>query len=543
MSDTEVTPNVIGADPRTAPSPFDRTTTDIILRSSDNVDFNVFSQILIAASPFFETMFELPQPSPSPSRGQAQPKYGKPIVQVSENSMTLETLLRICYPIVQRDVETLEEVESSLRAAMKFEMELPIAVLTDRLEALTYRLPLQAWAVACRLNLEDVAKLAASQLSLCDLENCTPQLLEGVPAGHYYRLHRYLSITPIPESYQLLTPPSSCPTAPSESIDSLLPSPYTVVEVPTPDIVCRSSDDVDFHAHRTVLLLSSSVLSQMIATGDDRSPIRFEEHSRVLRPLLESCYPMSDSVWPKIPSDPFEQMSLLAALEKYNITTHGHHTRTALEHIWEADTAPRNPMRAYCAAIRAGETCSAKVAAQYVLEMDPVETAYVPEMETMPAISYHRLLTYSDTCRRVAAEHCRDILDSLARLEPTRRPDTSPTHGTIRATSMQPAARKVVSWVAEAQAEPAAASQKTSPPLLAWVLRRVEELVSDVERRPTGWSLACNIHVATLFVEATRAEERVWCCRCQVIAEALSLVRDWSNRLDATIDNVRASFH
>ncbi|KAF9240590.1 hypothetical protein BU15DRAFT_73820 [Melanogaster broomeanus] len=45
-----------------AASPFDHAKADIILRTSDNIDFRVFKLFLSLASPFFETLFDIPQP-------------------------------------------------------------------------------------------------------------------------------------------------------------------------------------------------------------------------------------------------------------------------------------------------------------------------------------------------------------------------------------------------------------------------------------------------------------------------------------------------
>ncbi|KAI0738445.1 hypothetical protein C8Q80DRAFT_244295 [Daedaleopsis nitida] len=149
MTMSESIPNDVASGPRIAPSPFDRSITDIILRTTDNFDFHVFSQVLIAASPFFEEMLQLPHSSPP---GQGQLNYGKPIIPISEDSTTLSILLRICYPVMQQDVKTLEELEPALRAAMEFEMELAIAVLTKRLEKLACKFPLKAWAIAWNLS-------------------------------------------------------------------------------------------------------------------------------------------------------------------------------------------------------------------------------------------------------------------------------------------------------------------------------------------------------------------------------------------------------
>ncbi|OJT03115.1 hypothetical protein TRAPUB_6303 [Trametes pubescens] len=47
---------------RKASAPFDRDDADLILRSSDNIDFHVHRIILTLASPVFAGMFTTPQP-------------------------------------------------------------------------------------------------------------------------------------------------------------------------------------------------------------------------------------------------------------------------------------------------------------------------------------------------------------------------------------------------------------------------------------------------------------------------------------------------
>ena len=49
--------------PQKAQPPFDKLSADVILRSSDRVDFRVHRTILVEASPVFSDMFSLPQPT------------------------------------------------------------------------------------------------------------------------------------------------------------------------------------------------------------------------------------------------------------------------------------------------------------------------------------------------------------------------------------------------------------------------------------------------------------------------------------------------
>ncbi|KIJ65516.1 hypothetical protein HYDPIDRAFT_130726 [Hydnomerulius pinastri MD-312] len=75
-----------------AASPFDHAKADIILRSSDNIDFRIFKLFLSLASPFFESLFDIPQPIEESEEQEI--KDGLPIIPVSEDSKTLDALLR-----------------------------------------------------------------------------------------------------------------------------------------------------------------------------------------------------------------------------------------------------------------------------------------------------------------------------------------------------------------------------------------------------------------------------------------------------------------
>ncbi|KAG2125327.1 hypothetical protein DEU56DRAFT_575340 [Suillus clintonianus] len=107
-----------------APSPFDHPKADIILRSADGVDFCVFKLFLTLASPFFETMFELPQPADGTGD---DTKDGLPVIPVPEDSKTLDTFLRFCYPSTLAEdplLDSLADILAILGAAKKYSLDL-----------------------------------------------------------------------------------------------------------------------------------------------------------------------------------------------------------------------------------------------------------------------------------------------------------------------------------------------------------------------------------------------------------------------------------
>lgn len=149
--------------PSEAKAPFNNANADIILCSSDNIYFRVFRCMLALTSPFFEAMFDLPQPRRNHSNSEMSD--GLDVIQVSENSKTLDMLLRFCYPAAVRDpgLEDMNDVEEVLEAAMKYGMEdveervKKAMVAPSHLESN----PMHILAIACRFGLEPEARTAA----------------------------------------------------------------------------------------------------------------------------------------------------------------------------------------------------------------------------------------------------------------------------------------------------------------------------------------------------------------------------------------------
>ena len=100
-----------------APPPFDgQKYADIIISTSDHVDFHVVKAILSISSPFFEDMFSLVQPPKDIPTSLDR-------IDVSEDSATFENLVRLCYPVKQTKIENFALLEKVLEAAMKYQMD------------------------------------------------------------------------------------------------------------------------------------------------------------------------------------------------------------------------------------------------------------------------------------------------------------------------------------------------------------------------------------------------------------------------------------
>ncbi|TFK80481.1 hypothetical protein K466DRAFT_591822 [Polyporus arcularius HHB13444] len=215
-------------------------------------------------------------------------------------------------------------------------MSLPVAILTKDLRAAASDAPLSVWAAACRIGVESVAHHAASlalRLKL-DLTSHKLDFLEGVSAADYFRLRQFHRLRGIhrlrgkvDDTFRLLTPPLvDDPRRPTEAVLSTLPPREILPDMPYPDLICRTSDDVNFKVHRAILSVASPVLYSRIKGvlsdreegGDSTSSLpvlELAESSRVLAALLRMCYPTITELPPHLDN----YAALLFAAEKYQM--------------------------------------------------------------------------------------------------------------------------------------------------------------------------------------------------------------------------------
>ena len=90
---------------------------DVILQSSDLVNFRVYRSVLVASSLFFADMSFLPQP-----QNDAAPDE-LPVVHLSEDAEVLNSLISILYPVPPEMPFASDNISSLLAAAAKYDME------------------------------------------------------------------------------------------------------------------------------------------------------------------------------------------------------------------------------------------------------------------------------------------------------------------------------------------------------------------------------------------------------------------------------------
>ena len=147
-----------------ASAPFDHEKADVILRSSDNIHFRIFKLFLSLASPFFETLFDIPQPDEE--NEEQEIKNGLVVIPVTEDSKTLDALLRFCYPCTLADdpnLEVLKDAMDVLEAARKYSLDVietkaRKAIVNPKILEVE---PLRCFAIAHRGRLREETLLAA----------------------------------------------------------------------------------------------------------------------------------------------------------------------------------------------------------------------------------------------------------------------------------------------------------------------------------------------------------------------------------------------
>jgi len=166
--------------------PFDKDTADVILRSADLMDFRVRKSILEEVSSVFEVMFSLPQ-SPSCTDEEddddADDTDDIAIVAMEEDSKTLDSLLRICYPTSNPDLSDTDHLRSVLKAALKYAIDYAVETIKARMRAIVNKEPVSIYAIALEFGLKDEARIAAKCSLNHDLRGLYAPELERIPGG------------------------------------------------------------------------------------------------------------------------------------------------------------------------------------------------------------------------------------------------------------------------------------------------------------------------------------------------------------------------
>ncbi|KAL6302627.1 hypothetical protein BKA93DRAFT_827323 [Sparassis latifolia] len=428
----------------TAPAPFNKSTASIILRTCENVEFRAHKEVLSLASPVFEDMFAVPQPSVmAPEDVHAE--TGLPVISVTETSQTLDTLLRLCYPMDDPVLENVDDACEALEAARKYQMDAIGTKLKMAFAGFVSKSPIRVYAIACTFKLESEAWAAADASMKMRTFDYEPAL-DKISAGAFYRLLQYRrnstssrtrSITsfifcprtreqPSPDPSQIPLQSHSfpvfvgwakrtaprIPSPPSQtietrrecSIDGYFPLSFAAESTSTchiaADIILQSSDNKYFYVHHCILAMASPIFLQMLQdleANENRSSDSQEncrqyavpEDSATLLQLLHFCYPSGIEYF--LADNLIAVHAVLDAARKYKM---GRAERFAKQKWLRLSTD--EPLRAYFTAMGNGWETEAREAACHLFFQQ--DDQYVSEMETVSAGVYHRLLVFRKRC-------------------------------------------------------------------------------------------------------------------------------------------------
>ena len=185
-------------EPVNAEAPFNDRKADMILRSSDNVDFRTFKVLLSLASPVFEDMFDLPQPGPD-MNGEGM-KDGLPVVSISERSKVIEMMLKLLHPKCSLSLDSTDDILEILEMSKKYDMEGVTERARDYARRVLPRVgaddPIRAYVAASRLGLDDEVTRAAGsslRLSISDILDQTKvtelKYITGTQLQNLYNYH------------------------------------------------------------------------------------------------------------------------------------------------------------------------------------------------------------------------------------------------------------------------------------------------------------------------------------------------------------------
>ncbi|KAF7798702.1 hypothetical protein EIP86_009926 [Pleurotus ostreatoroseus] len=159
-------PSPTGTRPTAAPGPFNHNTnSDLILRSSDLVDFYVRSPVFTEASPTLQDMFSaVVNSSPTKRRRLEHATISAPSIPtlcLSEHSCILECLLRLTYGIGAKPILDPFELCDALGSAKKYELTRATNHLLVQFSALANTETARLYMLACRRGWEDCMRIAA----------------------------------------------------------------------------------------------------------------------------------------------------------------------------------------------------------------------------------------------------------------------------------------------------------------------------------------------------------------------------------------------
>ena len=413
-------------------SPFDsEDDADFVLRASGGEQFFVYRSILSVSSPVFRDML-------SWDTSQDQPRTLKhPVVQLSEDCVTIDTLLRICYPVRNPSFKNFSDVDRSLRAANKYQMDYCVEVIDKALSESDHEL-CRSWneigfgfTIACRWDLKGYIRKISTTFgnkanverghlyahsSFFDFDNPYTgakgiyyDCMHDIPAGALYRLLKLVRNTAERKMKELWTASNHYARSPPRISFEQEKQITFHFEVPNViqhgrDVTLKSCDGITFFVHSHVISASSALFEDIdIPNLGPASAVDVPIDAITLSFILHVCYHEDGTPWTS-----FDDLGIQQA-ETVFLTALRLKVIRAREFMasYLRSSIKSQPMRAFLVAARFGLDDVTQEAAVYIAQRN-LAHQYHPEMEKTEAKHYYALLEfdheYKEALLQVAEE-------------------------------------------------------------------------------------------------------------------------------------------
>ncbi|KAH9943570.1 hypothetical protein B0H21DRAFT_675811, partial [Amylocystis lapponica] len=165
--------------------PFSHPSADLVLESSDGVEFYVHQFTMSMASDVLANMILL-------ARADNVSQDGRLVLSLADDSRTLLRVLQFCYPMADPEIEDMAAGCTFLEAAIKYRVERAVAYAlgkwTEQIEAQPFR----AYFIAMRYQLiEDQVAQEATIHAIGKTHDPYVREMEDVPAHIYRRFFEY----------------------------------------------------------------------------------------------------------------------------------------------------------------------------------------------------------------------------------------------------------------------------------------------------------------------------------------------------------------
>ncbi|KAI0664233.1 hypothetical protein C8Q70DRAFT_1049738 [Cubamyces menziesii] len=179
---------------RSAVTPFDAEDADLVLRSRDSVDFRVYRSILVVASPTI--LQKAPLLEVADTEGDKAAASSSAIHLIPVDSVVLNALLRMCYPVDHPQLSDLDLLLDVLFAARNYGMKNAEQAIRETWHAHIDKAPLRLYLAAACCDWADEARACANALvQQHDLPSIYSQYLpemETMTNRAYHRLIFFL---------------------------------------------------------------------------------------------------------------------------------------------------------------------------------------------------------------------------------------------------------------------------------------------------------------------------------------------------------------